>query len=40
MFEHRNMALDGMFPGLQSTFSIALRGEFETEVIIVPVVPK
>jgi hypothetical protein len=40
MFDHRNMALEGMFPGLQSTFSIALRGEFETEVIIVPVVPK
>lgn len=40
MFDHKNMALDGMYPGLQSTFQIALRGEFETEVIIVPVVPR
>ena len=39
MFSHKNLALEGMFPGLQSTRSIALRGEFETEVIITPVVP-
>lgn len=40
MFEHKNMALEGMYPGMQSTFQIALRGEFETEVIITPVVPQ
>lgn len=39
MFEHKNLAVEGMYPSMQSTFQIALRGEFETEVIIVPVVP-
>lgn len=39
MFDHKNMAVDGMYPGLQSTFQIAMSGVFETEVIITPVVP-
>lgn len=39
MFDHKNMAVEGLYPGLQSTFQIALNGVFETEVIITPVVP-
>lgn len=39
MFNHKQLALDGMYPGLQQTFQIALRGEFDTEVIIEPVAP-
>ena len=39
MFNHKNLAVEGMYPGMQTTFSIALRGEYETEVIITPVIP-
>lgn len=39
MFDHKNMAVEGLYPGLQTTFSIAMGGVFETEVIITPVVP-
>lgn len=34
MFDHRNMATDGLFPGLVSTFSIAVLGTLEFQVQI------
>lgn len=39
MFDHRNLATEGLYPGLVSTFSIAVLGALEIEVIIEPVVP-
>lgn len=39
MFDHRNLATEGLYPGLVSTFSIAVLGTLEIEVIIEPVVP-
>jgi hypothetical protein len=39
MFEHKNLALQGLFPGSVTTRSIANLGVFESEVIIEPVVP-
>lgn len=37
MFDHKNFALNGLFPGLVSTRSVANLGHFEIEVIIEPV---
>lgn len=39
MFDTRNMAMDGFYPGLTQPFSIAMLGVHETEVIITPVIP-
>lgn len=39
MFDHKNFALNGLFPGLVTTRSIANLGAFEIEVIITPVQP-
>jgi len=39
VFDHRNLATEGLYPGLVSTFSIAVLGALEIEVIIEPVVP-
>ena len=39
MFDHKNLATEGLYPGLVSTFSIAVLGALEIEVIIEPVVP-
>lgn len=36
MFNHKNFALQGLFPGLVSTRSVANLGHFEIEVIIEP----
>ena len=38
MFHHRNMAVNGLFPGLTTTRSVSNLGTFETVVIIQPVV--
>ena len=40
MFNHKNFALNGLFPGLVSTRSVANLGHFEIEVIIEPVYPQ
>jgi hypothetical protein len=37
VFDHRNFALLGLYPGLVSTRSVANLGHFEVEVIIEPV---
>jgi hypothetical protein len=39
MFDHKNLALGGFYPGLVTTRSIANLGTFDVEVIIPPVVP-
>lgn len=39
MFEHKNLAVQGLFPGQVTTRSIANLGTYETEVIIEPVIP-
>lgn len=39
MFDHKNFALNGLFPGLVTTRSVANLGHFEIEVIIEPVAP-
>ena len=39
MFDHRNLATEGLYPGLVSTFSMAVLGLLEIEVIIEPVAP-
>lgn len=39
MFDHRNFATDGLYPGLTSTFSIAVLGALEIEVILEPIAP-
>lgn len=39
MFDHRNLATEGLYPGLVSTFSIAILGALEFEIIIEPEVP-
>ena len=39
MFNHKNFALNGLFPGLVTTRSVANLGSFEIEVIIEPVTP-
>ena len=37
MIDHRNFALNGLFPGLVTTRSVANLGAFEVQVIIEPV---
>lgn len=39
MFNHKNFATGGLFPGLVSTRSIANLGHFDIEIIIEPVYP-
>lgn len=39
MFDTRNFALLGLYPGITSTRSIANLGQFEVEIIIEPEVP-
>lgn len=39
MFDHKNFALLGLYPGLVTTRSIANLGHFEVEIIIEPVSP-
>jgi hypothetical protein len=39
VFDHRNFATHGLFPGLVTTSSIANLGHWSVEVIIEPVVP-
>lgn len=39
MFDHKNLALGGFYPGLVTTLSVANLGTFDVEVIITPVVP-
>lgn len=39
MFDHRNFALHGLFPGITTHISIANLGHFEVEIIIKPVTP-
>lgn len=36
MFDHRNFALNGLYPGLVSTFSVATIGQFQIEVEFIP----
>ncbi len=38
MFDHKNLALGGFYPGLVTTLSVANLGTFDVEVIITPVV--
>ncbi len=40
MFEHKNLAVQGLFPGQVTTRSVANLGTYEIEVIIQPVVPR
>lgn len=37
MFDHRNLAVEGLFPGLVTTQSVANLGLFDIEVIIQPI---
>lgn len=39
MFDHRNFAVHGLYPGLVSIRSIANLGQFDVEIIIEPEVP-
>ena len=39
MFDHKNFALNGLYPGLVTTRSVANLGHFEIEVIITPPLP-
>lgn len=39
MFDHRNFAVHGLYPGLVSIRSIANLGQFDIEIIIEPEVP-
>jgi hypothetical protein len=39
VFDHKNFALNGLYPGMTSTRSIANLGHFEVEVTIEPVGP-
>ncbi len=34
MFDHRNLATEGLYPGLVSTFSIAVLGALEFEITL------
>lgn len=38
MFDHRSLATDGLFPGLVSTFSVAIAGALLLDVIIEPII--
>lgn len=38
MIDHKNFALNGLFPGLVSHRSVANLGHFEIEIVIEPVV--
>lgn len=40
MFDTRNFATGGLYPGLVSTFSVASLGHLEIQVIIEPVFPE
>ena len=39
MFYHKNLAVDGLFPGIISKRSVSNLGTFETTIIIEPVKP-
>lgn len=39
VFDHKNFAVDGLYPGLVTTRSIAVLGVFDIEVIIEPIRP-
>lgn len=39
MFDHRNFALNGLYPGLVSTFSVAVFGQLQIDIELVPELP-